>query len=121
MNKFLISVAHGGGLVLATPDNAQTGRVCVNIGTLPGHENCGWGFIVNSSRLVNRTCACKDRGEHYDGTISECGVDVGYRQSGVPLCGAIAPGDQSNFGTPEGSYRGVTAVADLCVQFRKDG
>jgi len=115
MNKFLVSAALISSLILTMTAHAQTGGDRVKVGTLSCHEKSGWGFIFGSSHAVRCTFANGKRVEHYDGTISKFGVDVGYQQSAVLLWEVVAPTDHNGSGALAGHYGGVTAGVALGV------
>jgi hypothetical protein len=115
MNKFFLSAALIGGLLISGPVLAQTGETRVKVGTLSCHEKSGWGFIFGSSHAVRCTFANGSRVEHYDGSISKFGVDVGYQQSGVLLWEVVAPTNHFGPGELAGHYGGLTAGATVGV------
>ncbi len=115
MNKFLAGAALIGALSMAASANAQTGDARVKIGTLSCHEKSGWGFIFGSSHAVRCTFASGGMVEHYDGSISKFGVDIGYQQSGVLLWEVVAPTDHYGAGALAGHYGGLTAGATAGV------
>ena len=109
----LAAVAAAGALVSA-PALAQDGGV--KIGTLSCHEASGWGFIFGSSHGVR--CVYSGSGghvEHYTGSISKFGVDIGYQKSGVLLWTVVAPGPDIGRGGLSGHYGGLTAGASVVV------
>ena len=114
MNKLLMCAAVIGGLGLGMPAQAQD-HASVKIGTLSCHESSGWGFIFGSSHAVRCTFANGKRAEHYEGSISKFGVDVGYQQSGVLIWAVLAPTDDPGPGALDGHYGGATAGAAVGV------
>ena len=110
----LAAVAAVGALV-AAPALAQD-HGGVKIGTLQCHEASGWGFIFGSSHAVR---CVYDGGnghvEHYSGSISKFGVDIGYQKSGVLLWTVVAPGPDVGRGGLSGHYGGLTAGASVVV------
>jgi hypothetical protein len=115
MNKYVVSAAVIGSLLMSVPVKAETGVIRVKIGTLSCHEKSGWGFIFGSSHAVQCTFSSGTRVEHYDGSISKFGVDVGYQQSAVLIWGVVAPTDHNGGGALAGHYGGVTAGAAVGV------
>jgi hypothetical protein len=116
MKKLLMSAAIAGGLALAMPALADNDSGHVKVGTLSCHEASGWGFIFGSSRAVRCTFSNgNDRVEHYEGSISKFGVDIGYQQSGVLIWAVIAPSDHLDRGALAGHYGGGTAGASVGV------
>jgi hypothetical protein len=94
---------------------AQDSSAGVKIGTLSCHESSGWGFIFGSSRDVRCTFSNGDRVEHYEGSISKFGVDIGYQQSGVLVWAVIAPNNDPGPGALDGHYGGATAGGSFGV------
>jgi hypothetical protein len=109
MNRILLCAALVGGLGLGGQAHAQDRPAGVKIGTLSCHEAGGWGFIFGSSRDIRCTFSDGRRVEHYEGSISRFGVDVGYQQSGVLVWGVVAPNNVAGQGALEGHYGGATA------------
>ena len=54
-------------------------------------------------------------GEHYVGTISKFGVDVGYTSSAVIIWEVFAPNSGVKRGALQGGYGGATASASVGV------
>ena len=71
------------------PAQAQGG---VRVGTLNCNVAGGWGFVFGSSREM---CCVFSSGpgneEHYTGTISRFGVDIGFTRGGVLVWAVFAP------------------------------
>ena len=111
MKKILMCAAMIGGLSLAMPALADDHAANVKVGTLSCNEHSGWGFVFGSSHEVRCTFTSGDRVEHYEGSISKFGVDVGYQQSGVILWEVVAPNDHPRPGALDGHYGGLTAGA----------
>ncbi|MBV9862974.1 MAG: DUF992 domain-containing protein [Alphaproteobacteria bacterium] len=98
---------------LTSTAQAQAG---VQVGTLTCSVSSGWGFVFGSSRGLNCTFAGPGGYyEHYTGTISKFGVDIGYTQGGVILWSVVAPTTQLAPGSLAGSYVGGTASATVGV------
>ncbi len=112
MKRLLVCAALAGGLALASQAQAADH---IKIGTLSCHEASGWGFVFGSSHDVRCTFAEGDRVEHYQGSISKFGVDIGYQQSGVILWEVFAPTDHPGHGALDGHYGGLTAGAAVGV------
>ena len=66
-----------------------------------------------------RTCtapiARNGHREHYTGTISKFGVDIGYTEGGVLVWGVFAPTSDVRQGALSGDYAGATAQATVGV------
>lgn len=89
----------------------------VKIGTLTCDVASGWGFIFGSSKDLHCTFSPEREpwGEHYEGTVSKFGVDIGYTAGGVIVWGVFAPTPGLKHGALEGSYAGATASATAGV------
>lgn len=88
----------------------------VKVGVLSCNIDSGWGFILGSSKDMRCNFVPNGgRGEHYSGTVSKIGVDIGYTQGGVIIWNVIAPSSDLRPGALEGGYGGVTAGATVGV------
>ncbi|HEY5072224.1 MAG TPA: DUF992 domain-containing protein [Caulobacteraceae bacterium] len=105
MKRLLLCASLLSAFALTTQARADS----VKIGTLSCHESSGWGFVFGSSRSVRCTFAGGGRAEHYDGSISKFGVDIGYQQSGVLIWSVVAPTEGMSPGGLAGHYGGATA------------
>jgi hypothetical protein len=101
-----------GTLALGTQAHAA---VSAKVGVLTCHVDSGWGFIFGSSRSLRCTYSGSGRVEHYNGSISKFGVDIGYLQSGVIAWGVLAPTTDLGAGALRGNYGGATAGASAGV------
>jgi hypothetical protein len=99
-------------LVLATPARAQSG---VKVGTLTCGESGGVGFIVGSTKRLNCTFGGPNGEEHYVGTFSKIGVDIGFTAGGVIVWEVFAPTGVLGPGSLAGTYVGATASATVVV------
>ena len=113
--KFALSLGAGllaSAALLAAPAEAAG----VKVGTLTCHVASGWGFIFGSSKdLRCNFHPDKGVGEHYIGTISKFGVDIGYTDSAVIVWAVFAPNSGPKRGALEGDYVGATASATAGV------
>jgi hypothetical protein len=103
-----------GALALPTPAQAQPSGV--QAGVLTCNVSSGFGFIFGSSRSLN--CAYSagpGSAEHYAGSISKFGVDIGYVQSAVIVWTVVAPTAHLAPGSLAGNYVGATASATVGV------
>ena len=99
-------------LTLSTPANAAG----VKVGVLNCHVAGGWGFVLGSSKDLHCTFAPGDGEiEHYTGTVSKFGVDVGYTRGGVLIWDVIAPTFHPKVGALQGGYAGATASGSVGV------
>jgi len=108
----LLAGAALAALAFAAPANAAG----VKVGTLTCHVASGWGFIFGSSkdlRCVFHPTA--GHSEHYEGSVSKFGVDIGYTDSSVIVWAVIAPTSSMRPSALEGEYAGATASATVGV------
>ena len=107
--RVMVALGTAGALALGTPAQAQSG---VRIGTLSCNVASGWGFVFGSSKELHCTLT---RGpgqpEHYSGTISKFGVDIGYTNGGVLVWAVFAPSTNVGPGALAGDYVGATGSA----------
>jgi len=101
-----------GVLMVETPARAD---VSAKAGVLTCQVDSGWGFIFGSSRSLKCVYSGSGRVEHYVGSISKFGVDIGYLQGGVIVWGVFAPTSDLGAGALRGSYGGATAGASAGV------
>ena len=107
----------GGAALLAGLGLAPTAAVAGPVGQLYCNVSGGVGFIVTSRRALNcdYTPANGARRQHYVGTISRYGLDIGPQGPGrltwdvVSLGGAVGPGALA------GDFTGATASATVGV------
>ena len=55
----------------------------------------------------------KGNGEHYRGSISKVGVDIGFTKGGVLVWSVVAPSSDMKPGALEGGYGGLSASATV--------
>jgi len=103
-----------GALLLAAPARADSASI--KVGVLTCNVASGWGFVVGSSRDLNCTySATSGAVEHYSGSITKFGVDIGYTQAGVIVWGVFAPSSTVAPGALAGTYAGGTASVSIAV------
>jgi hypothetical protein len=73
----------------------------------------GWGFVFGSSKDLHCTFRGNGRREHYVGSISKFGVDIGYTEGGVLVWGVFAPSSDMREGALQGDYGGASAQATV--------
>ena len=101
---------------MAFAGNANADPSGVKVGTLTCDVASGWGFVFGSSRDLHCTFVPnKLTTEHYTGTISKFGVDIGYTDGGVLVWGVFAPSSDIRAGALDGDYVGATANATVGV------
>jgi hypothetical protein len=88
----------------------------VKVGVLSCHVSSGWGFIFGSSKDL-RCSFSPSRGdsEHYRGSVSKFGVDIGYTSGGVLIWDVVAPQSGIKRGALTGDYAGASASATAGV------
>jgi hypothetical protein len=102
------------GLALASSANAAPHGV--RVGELTCNVASGWGFVFGSTKDLHCTYHGNgNRYEHYTGTISKFGVDVGYTTGGVLVWGVFAPTSDMRKGALSGDYAGASAQATVGV------
>ena len=101
--------------LMAMPAHAD--NMTVKTGYLTCHVASGWGFIIGSSRDIRcvYTSSKTRRSEHYRGTITKFGADIGYLESAVLLWAVAAPTTDLGRGALAGHYVGATASVTLGV------
>lgn len=115
MKRSLMLALAAIGLAATTQTHAASGGG-VKVGTLSCHVSSGWGLVFGSSRELACTFSGSEgKVEHYKGSISKFGVDVGYKQAGVIVWTVLAPGGEIGPGALAGSYGGATASAAVGV------
>jgi len=99
-------------LSLAAPANAAG----VKVGVLNCDVAGGWGFILGSSKDLRCTFSpVQGRVEHYAGTVSKFGIDIGYTRGGVIIWDVVSPTLSAKEGALQGGYAGGTASASIGV------
>jgi Protein of unknown function (DUF992) len=100
-------------LAEATPPPQQGG---IKVGTLTCNVSGGVGFIFGSSKEMKCTYAPNaGTGEHYTGTFSKYGLDIGIANASVLVWTVVAPTSGVNSGALQGDYAGATASATIGV------
>jgi hypothetical protein len=106
------AVAVAGLAIASTADAAPHG---VRVGDLTCNVASGWGFVFGSSKDLHCTFRGNGRREHYIGSISKFGVDIGYTEGGVLVWGVFAPTSDMRKGALSGDYVGASAQATVAV------
>ena len=100
--------------LMAFAPAAQSSPSGVRVGTLTCHVKSGWGHVVTSSRPMDCDFRPGHRApEHYRGTLSRYGVDLGYTRGGALIWEVIAPTSDVRAGALEGNYAGASADATV--------
>ena len=92
---------------------AQAAPHGVRVGDLTCNVASGWGFVFGSSKDLHCTFRGNGRREHYVGSISKFGVDIGYTEGGVLVWGVFAPSSDMREGALQGDYGGASAQATV--------
>ncbi len=102
------------GLAIASAANAAPAGV--KVGTLTCNVAGGMGFVFGSTKDLRCNYEpTKAVVEHYAGTISKWGVDVGYTGKGKLVWAVFAPTSDVHPGAIEGEYAGASAQANVGV------
>jgi len=110
------AIALGAVLLAAGASFAPAQAAGVKVGVLTCNVDSGWGYILGSSKEVRcNYVPNRGLGEHYVGSISKVGVDVGYTKGGVLIWDVIAPSSDMKPGALQGGYGGVSASATVGV------
>jgi hypothetical protein len=101
-----VAVAVAGLAAASAADAAPHG---VRVGDLTCNVASGWGFVFGSSKDLHCTFRGNGHIEHYTGSISKFGVDIGYTEGGVLVWGVFAPTSDMCQGALAGDYVGGSA------------
>ena len=116
MTKKFLSAAAVAAIACAFAMPASAAPAGVKVGTLTCNVASGWGFVFGSSKDLHCTFHPNNHsGEHYTGTISKFGVDIGYTEGGVLVWAVFAPTSDMGKGALTGDYAGATAQATVAV------
>jgi hypothetical protein len=116
MSKFRLMMGTAATLaVLACSGAANAAPAGVRVGDLTCNVASGWGFVFGSSKDLHCTYRGNNHREHYIGSISKFGVDIGYTEGGVLVWGVFAPTSDMREGALEGTYAGASAQATVGV------
>ena len=94
------------GAAEAAPHGVKVGDLTCNVAS-------GWGFIFGSSKDLHCTFRGNGHTEHYVGSISKFGVDIGYTGGEVLVWGVFAPTSDMREGALQGDYAGASAQATI--------
>ena len=112
--RLMLGVAAAATALALVP--AQAAPHGVRVGELTCNVASGWGFVFGSSKDLH--CTYHGNGshyEHYTGSISKFGVDVGYTTGGVLVWGVFAPTSDMRKGALSGDYVGASAQATVGI------
>ena len=104
-------VALGFLAAAAVPASADAG---INVGTLTCDVDPGVGYLIGSSKDV--ICVYRGNGkvEHYKGSISKLGLDLGVTGNQTVVWAVFAPGKLSK-GALAGNYFGASVEATAAI------
>lgn len=101
---------------IVVASNTPPAPAGIKVGSLTCNVEGGFGFIFGSEKSMKCTYAPNaGGGEHYTGTFSKYGVDIGYANSAVLVWGVVAPTSDVRPGSLEGDYAGATAGATIGI------
>src|ERR1700759_503613 len=101
---------------LAIASAASAAPAGVKVGTLTCNVAGGMGFVFGSTKDLRCNYEpTKAVVEHYAGTISKWGVDVGYTGKGKLVWAVFAPTSDVHPGAIEGEYAAPSAQANVGV------
>ena len=105
------------GAVLACFMSTATAQSAVDVGTLACNVGAGPGFIIGSSRPLACTYNGATGAEHYIGSVTKFGMDIGYLNGGEIVWDVVAPNTAPApaRGMLAGNYAGVTGSAAVGV------
>ncbi len=118
ITKIAALLATVAGVAAASPSFAADTRDAsgVKVGVLQCTADGGWGLILGSSRAVDCTFSPTEATtEHYKGSLTKIGMDIGYKGRGEMVWTVVAPTASMAPGALAGSYGGVTAGATAGV------
>jgi hypothetical protein len=104
------------GAMIGIPASAAESGV--KAGFITCNASSGWGLIFGSSRTLKceySSAATPTVREHYVGSVTKFGVDIGYLSSAVMVWAVIAPTANIAPGALAGNYAGVTGSATVGV------
>src|SRR6201996_7715597 len=110
--RLMLGVA-AAAVALAAAPAAQAAPHGVRVGDLTCNVASGWGFIFGSSKDLHCTYRGNGHAEHYVGSISKFGVDIGYTGGEVLVWGVFAPTSDMRQGALQGDYAGASAQATV--------
>ncbi len=88
----------------------------IKVGTLTCNVSGGVGFIFGSEKSLSCDYAPGSRAtEHYSGTFSKYGLDIGFANSSVLVWTVVAPTSSVGNGALQGDYAGATANATIGI------
>lgn len=111
--KFVKQALVAVGLLTAASIPATAGSG-INVGTLTCDVDAGVGYLIGSSKDVNCVYRGNGRTEHYVGSISKLGLDLGVTGNQTIVWAVFAPGKLGK-GALSGNYFGASAEATVAI------
>ena len=108
------SIAAAALVAIVTPADAQPRRV--QVGTLACSLSSSIGLVVGSRRNVN--CDFTASGapvEHYTGTMTRIGLDIGVTTGGAIIWAVFADTDRYAAGMLSGTYGGASGEVSIAA------
>ena len=116
MNKKILFAVCAAAFMVGGAQVGNAAQAGVKVGVLSCNVASGFGFILGSSKDINCNYSPSGgRGEHYAGSITRVGVDIGYTSGGVIIWNVVAPASNVAPGALAGTYAGATAGAAIGV------
>ena len=116
MRRFGMAVGSLGLLGVVSLGTSAAHAQGVRAGVMTCDVDSGFGFVVGSSRDLHCTfLPAAGAPEHYAGSISKFGVDIGYVQNAVIVWDVVASTVAVPPGSLTGTYGGATASVTLGV------
>ena len=104
------------GLAAGVLAPGEPARADVAVGVMTCDVDSGFGYVLGSSRDLHCTfLPAAGAPEHYAGSISKFGVDIGYLRNAVIVWSVVAPTVGLPRGSLTGTYGGATASVAVGV------
>ena len=93
------------------PPAAQADPKGVKVGLLTCAVPAGWEIVRSTRDIACTFSGVGGESEHYAGSLSKFGVDIGYTREGEIAWAVFAPTTNTRPGALQGQYAGVSAGA----------
>ena len=115
MTKLKLTSLAGAMLVtLATwSPQAEAAPKGVSVGLLTCNVSDGWDVVRSTRDLACIFSGVSGESEHYTGSLSKFGVDLGYTKEAKIVWAVFAPASDTSPRALQGKYAGVTAGATV--------
>jgi hypothetical protein len=114
--KFALTAVIAAAVLVAAPVTVRAQVAGIKLGVLTCNVAAGPGYVLGSSRPID--CVFGPTGgppEHYVGTISKLGVDIGYQGWAQLNWWVFAPTSDVGPGSLQGTYVGAGASATVGI------